>query len=73
MIAKTDVISKTMVKWVGKIPCESIVDIYGKIAKPEVEVKSTTAKVELVVEKIYVVSRSRAQLPFQLEDAARTQ
>lgn len=60
MISKTDAISKTMVKWVGKIPCESIIDIYGTVAKPETEIKSTSAKVELIVEKIFVVSRSRA-------------
>jgi len=64
MISKTDVISKTMVKWVGKIPLESIVDIYGVIQKPEAEIKSTSSKLELIVEKIYVVSRSRARLPF---------
>lgn len=72
MVAKTEVISKTMVKWIGKIPCESIIDVYGTVSVPEVEVKSTTAKVELIIEKIFVVSRSRAQLPFQLEDASRT-
>lgn len=65
MISKNDTtISKTMVKWVGKIPSESIVDVYGTISKPETEVKSTSCKLELIVQKIYVVSRSRAQLPF---------
>lgn len=64
MISKTDILSKTMVKWVGKIPCESIVDVYGIIAKPENEIKSTSSKLELIIQKIYVVSRSRAQLPF---------
>lgn len=73
MISKTDVISKTMVKWVGKIPLETIVDIYGVVQKPETEIKSTTSKLELIVEKIYVVSRSRARLPFQIEDASRQQ
>lgn len=72
MISKNDTtVSKTMVKWVGKIPCESIVDIYGTISKPEAEIKSTSCKVELIVNKAYVVSRSKAQLPFQLEDAGR--
>lgn len=72
MISKNDTtVSKTMVKWVGKIPCESIVDIYGVVSKPEVEVKSTSCKLELIVTKAFVVSRSKAQLPFQLEDAGR--
>lgn len=62
-----------MVKWVGKIPCESIVDVYGTVAVPQDEVKSTSSKFELIVEKIQVVSRSRTMLPFQLEDAARVQ
>ncbi|EAS04430.2 aspartyl-tRNA synthetase protein (macronuclear) [Tetrahymena thermophila SB210] len=74
MISKNDVtVSKTMVKWVGKVPCESIVDVYGVVSKPETEIKSTSCKLELIVNKVYVVSRSRAQLPFQLEDAARQQ
>lgn len=65
MISKNDVtVSKTMVKWVGKITSESIVDVYGVVSKPENEVKSTSCKLELIVNKIYVVSRSKAQLPF---------
>lgn len=50
MISKNDTsVSKTMVKWVGKITCESIVDVYGTISKPETEVKSTSCKLELIV------------------------
>lgn len=53
-----------MVKWVGKISCESIVDVYGTVSKPDTDVKSTSCKLELYVSKIYVVSRSRSKLPF---------
>ena len=31
-----------MLKWVSKIPNESIVDLYATVLKTEVEVKSTT-------------------------------
>eukprot|EP01017_Pseudomicrothorax_dubius_P039689 TRINITY_DN6117_c0_g1_i2.p1 TRINITY_DN6117_c0_g1~~TRINITY_DN6117_c0_g1_i2.p1 ORF type:complete len:586 (-),score=242.56 TRINITY_DN6117_c0_g1_i2:368-2125(-) len=66
-------ISKRMVKFIGDIPKESLIDIYAKVNKPEQEVLSCTQhKVELQVVRLYVVSRSLANLPFQLEDASRT-
>lgn len=49
MISKTDATSKTMVKWVGKIPTESIVDVYGTVSKPEIDIKSTSCKLELII------------------------
>jgi len=64
-------VSKKMIKWVGGIPKESIVDVYAEVTKPEQPVQSCSQKVELLVNRIYVVSRSHPLLPFQLEDASR--
>mmetsp|Transcript_35446 Transcript_35446/g.31947 ORF Transcript_35446/g.31947 Transcript_35446/m.31947 type:complete len:138 (-) Transcript_35446:20-433(-) len=60
-----------MIKWVSGIPKESIVEIYGVPLKPEQEIKSCSQKVELRIDRIYVVSRSYHLLPFQLDDASR--
>ena len=31
---KSEEISKDMIKYMGAVPCESVVDIYGKVKKP---------------------------------------
>lgn len=64
-------VSKRMMKFVAGIPKESIIDVEGQVKKPQQEIQSTSQKVELVVTKIHVVSRSANTLPFQLEDASR--
>lgn len=57
-------------KFVQKIPMESIVDVYGEVVKGEVK-SVTQGKIEIQVKKIFVVSPSVPVLPFQLEDASR--
>lgn len=64
-------VSKKMIKWVGSLPKESIVDIYGDVKKPEQEIQSCSQKVELHIKRIYCVSRAHSTLPFQLDDASR--
>lgn len=55
----------------GALPDESVVDIFAKVACPDVPVSSATqSDVELNVEKIYCIGRSQA-LPLQLADASR--
>jgi len=63
--------SKTMIKFLSDLTLETIVDIQGTLASAEVRSCSQT-KVEVQVERCYVVSRSPAILPFLLEDAARS-
>jgi len=57
----------------GALPDESVVDVFGKIAVPQVPVSSCTQSgVEVGVEKIYCIGRSQA-LPLQLTDASRSE
>ncbi|CAG9134677.1 unnamed protein product [Plutella xylostella] len=64
--------SKQMVKFIGNIPKESIVDVEGSVVKPVSPVASCTVQaVELRAKQLWAVSAARAQLPLLLEDAAR--
>lgn len=65
-------VSKQMVKFSGSIPRESIVDIKAKVIPVENKIESCTEQnLELHVEEIFLVSAAKAQLPLQIEDAAR--
>ena len=64
-------ISKQMIKWISSIPKESIVDVYAEVIKPAQEILSCSQKVELRIQKFFIISRSVINLPFQLEDASR--
>ena len=56
---------KEMIKFVQKLPKESIVDIYGKVCFPQKPVESCTLKDrELQIQRCYVVSRANNVLPF---------
>jgi hypothetical protein len=65
-------ISKSLMKYAGALPLESIVDIYGEIQSADVKA-CTQNTVEIKIEKIFTVSRTPAVLPFLLDDAARSQ
>lgn len=65
-------VSKQMVKFSGSVPRESIVDIKAKVVLVESKIESCTEQnLELHVEEIHLVSAAKAQLPLQIEDAAR--
>ncbi|CAM9909829.1 unnamed protein product [Scytosiphon promiscuus] len=64
--------SKRMIKFVGNLPLESVVDVKGMLV--EANVKSCTqSKVEIKIERVYAVSRASLFLPFSVEDAARSE
>ena len=66
-------VPKPMVNYAGKIPKESIIDVVGTVQKVETPIESATFKhVEISVSKIFVVSRVKVELPFQLDSAMRT-
>ncbi|XP_026462059.1 aspartate--tRNA ligase, cytoplasmic-like [Ctenocephalides felis] len=72
IIAVNEAISKQMVKFVGNIPKESIVDIEAKVVKVAQNIESCTQQlVELSVNQVFVVSQSKPQLPLQIDDASR--
>ncbi|SBS81726.1 aspartate--tRNA ligase, putative [Plasmodium malariae] len=60
---------KNMMKWVSNLSLESIVDIYGKLIKPEVPIDSTNIKYEIHINKIFCISRTTKEIPFLLKDA----
>mmetsp|Transcript_19859 Transcript_19859/g.28397 ORF Transcript_19859/g.28397 Transcript_19859/m.28397 type:complete len:584 (-) Transcript_19859:2172-3923(-) len=64
--------SKKLIKFVGNLALESIVDIFGVLSAADVK-SCTQSDVEVVIQKVLVVSRAPVQLPFLLEDAARSQ
>ncbi|EAT36397.1 AAEL011518-PA [Aedes aegypti] len=65
-------VSKQMVKFSGSIPRESIIDIKAKVVQVESKIESCTEQnLELHVVEIFLVSAAKAQLPLQIEDAAR--
>lgn len=60
-----------MVKFTGKIPKESIVEVKATVSIPEKEITECSQKVELSIQEIWIVNRSVPSLPFQIEDASR--
>ncbi|CRG93282.1 aspartate--tRNA ligase, putative [Plasmodium gallinaceum] len=60
---------KNMIKWVNNLSLESIVDIYGKLIKPEIPIDSTNIKYEIHINKIFCISKTVKELPFLLKDA----
>uniref|UniRef100_A0A7S1UCM0 aspartate--tRNA ligase n=1 Tax=Phaeomonas parva TaxID=124430 RepID=A0A7S1UCM0_9STRA len=62
--------SKRMLKYLGGLSAESVVDIYGELVSADVKSCSINS-LELSIEKAFMVSAADAMLPFQHEDAAR--
>lgn len=63
--------SQKMIRYLKSLTVESIVDLEGTIT--EAQVQSTSVKtLELKIERIHSVSKAAAQLPFLVEDAARS-
>lgn len=68
---KSETTPKEMITYMSDVPCESIVDIVGKVAKPGKPIQSCTQQVELQIVKFYVVNRASNRLPLQIADASR--
>jgi aspartyl/asparaginyl-tRNA synthetase len=64
--------SKSLIKFVGNMPLESIVDIVGVLVEAKVN-SCSQDNAEIQILKCYTVSRAPVVLPFLLEDAARSQ
>jgi len=64
--------SKMLIKFVGALPLESIVDVKAKVEAAEVK-SCSVQNVELQIERVYCVSRAPVVLPFLLEDASRSE
>lgn len=58
--------------FIASIHKESIVDIEAKVVNAFEKIESCTEQnLELMVEQIFVISQAKAQLPLQIDDAAR--
>jgi aspartyl-tRNA synthetase len=67
-----NVVSEQMIKFVGQIPFESLVDVVGVVKKTAKPVESCTQQhIELDIHAIHLVVASINVLPFQMEDANR--
>jgi aspartyl-tRNA synthetase len=54
-----------MIRYIGKIPCESVIDIKGKVTEADIKSEAISQnKVELYVTEVHAITRSRATLPF---------
>ncbi|KAL6572570.1 hypothetical protein OROMI_013528 [Orobanche minor] len=62
-----------MVNFAGNLTVESFVDIGGNVSKPSKPIAGTTQMVEIHVTRLYLVSKSVSRLPFNLEDASRSE
>jgi aspartyl/asparaginyl-tRNA synthetase len=65
--------SKKMLNYLKTLTIESVIDLEGTIVG-DANVKSCSIQnVELTIERIHAVSKAQAQLPFLVEDAARSE
>ncbi|KAF2861457.1 aspartyl-tRNA synthetase [Piedraia hortae CBS 480.64] len=70
VVAKSETISKQMVKFSSGIPAESVVLVHATITKPQDPVKSCSIQtIEAHVKKIFVTSKADVQLPLQVADS----
>ncbi|CAL4952473.1 unnamed protein product [Urochloa decumbens] len=65
-------VSKQMVAFAKSLTKESTVEVEGVVAFPKEPLVSTTQQVEIHVRKIHCINRVTTTLPFNLEDAARS-
>ena len=70
---KSDETPKPMIKFIGKIPNESVIDVEGVVKKLDKKSTCSINDLEIGVKKLYVISRSKSVLPFQMEDALRNE
>ncbi|ERN12570.1 hypothetical protein AMTRI_Chr01g136440 [Amborella trichopoda] len=66
-------VSKQMVKFVTGLSRESYIDVYGVVSVPGVAIKGSSQQVEVQGRKIFCINRAIPTLPFNLEDAARSE
>lgn len=69
--AKSETVTKDMIKYIQHIQKESVVDVIGEVTAAKEEIIACTQKtVEVQIKKFLVVSRAE-EMPFVMEDACR--
>lgn len=68
----SDEIPANMIKYIANMPAESVVDVKGKLIVPDQPVDSATQQmVEIHITEFFGICKTKAALPFQMEDACR--
>ncbi|EYU28247.1 hypothetical protein ABFS82_05G075700 [Erythranthe guttata] len=67
-----DLVSSQMVKFATSLTRESIIEIEGLVSLPAQPITGATQQVEIQVRKLYCVDRAAPTLPFNFDDAARS-
>ena len=74
ILSNKDTVSPKMVKWCIQLNLESIVVVEGVVKKAPEPIKSCSVQdAELHITKIFIESEAPARLPFQVEDAVRSE
>ncbi|KAJ1688470.1 hypothetical protein LUZ63_019860 [Rhynchospora breviuscula] len=73
LVINKDVVSPQMVRFATSLSKESIVDVEGVISVPDKLILGTTQQVEIHVRKLYCINRAVSNLPFNIEDASRSE
>ncbi|EYU29913.1 hypothetical protein MIMGU_mgv1a018492mg, partial [Erythranthe guttata] len=68
-----DLVSSQMVKFATSLSRESIIEIEGLVSVPAQPITGATQQVEIQVRKLYCVDRAVPTLPFNFDDAARSE
>ncbi|KAL6539316.1 hypothetical protein OROGR_011965 [Orobanche gracilis] len=68
-----DLVSPQMVKFASSLSRESIVDVEGIVSVPSQPIIGTSQQVEIQVRKLYCLNKAVSILPFNIEDAARSE
>lgn len=72
VVGASDEISRPMVKWIGGINVNSIVQVTAIVKKAEIPVTSATlSHLELHIRKVYMIAQASHMLPMQVKDAER--
>lgn len=73
VVWQSEKVSKSMVKYASSCSVESIVDVRAEVIIPSEKIQSCTQQgLELQIREVHIMSQS-ADLPFTLEDAARSE
>jgi aspartyl-tRNA synthetase len=65
-------VSSAMVKYIGNLASESVVDMMGVVTIPNEPVESATQKmVEIQISSFHCICKAKVAMPFQMEDACR--
>ncbi|CAA7059377.1 unnamed protein product [Microthlaspi erraticum] len=66
-------VGANMVKFVKQLSLESVVEVIGVVSSPPKPITGTTQQVEILVTKMYCLSKASPDSPLVVEDASRSE